>query len=36
VLTGCVWRGRQFGACYLGLQLWKRLELESFFEQVVA
>jgi transposase len=28
-------RTRQFGACYLGLQLWKRLELGRFFEQVV-
>jgi len=28
-------RTRQFGACYLGLQLWKRLELDGFFEQVV-
>src|SRR5712692_6881084 len=28
-------RTRQFGACYLGLQLWKRLELDRFFEQVV-
>jgi hypothetical protein len=26
---------RQFGACYLGLQLWKRLELDRFFEQAV-
>ena len=28
-------RTRQFGACYLGLQLWKRLELDRFFEQTV-
>jgi transposase len=28
-------RTRQFGACYLGLQLWKRLELDGFFEQAV-
>lgn len=28
-------RTRQFGACYLGLELWKRLELDHFFEQVV-
>ena len=26
-------RTRQFGACYLGLELWKRLELDRFFEQ---
>lgn len=25
-------RARQFGACYLGLELWKRLELDRFFE----
>lgn len=25
-------RTRQFGACWLGLQLWKRLELDRFFE----
>src|SRR5215469_960577 len=25
-------RTRQFGACYLGLELWKRLELNHFFE----
>ena len=31
---GALW-ARQFGACYLGLQLWKRLELERFFEQAV-
>jgi transposase len=24
-------RTRQFGACFLGLELWKRLELDSFF-----
>jgi transposase len=28
-------RTRQFGACYLGLELWKRLQLDHFFEQVV-
>jgi transposase len=28
-------RTRQFGACYLGLELWKRLELDRFFEQTV-
>src|ERR1700676_2631533 len=28
-------RTRQFGACYLGLELWKRLQLDRFFEQVV-
>jgi transposase len=28
-------RTRQFGACYLGLELWKRLQLDCFFEQVV-
>jgi transposase len=28
-------RTRQFGACFLGLELWKRLELDRFFEQVV-
>src|SRR5215207_6436030 len=28
-------RTRQFGACWLGLELWKRLELDCFFEQVV-
>src|ERR1700683_2512069 len=25
-------RTRQFGACFLGLELWKRLELDRFFE----
>ncbi|MBV9251588.1 MAG: IS1634 family transposase [Acetobacteraceae bacterium] len=25
-------RTRQFGACWLGLELWKRLELDRFFE----
>ena len=25
-------RTRQFGACWLGLELWKRLELDGFFE----
>ena len=28
-------RTRQFGACFLGLQLWKRLELDRFFEQIL-
>src|ERR1700704_2539755 len=26
---------RQFGACFRGLELWKRLELDRFFEQCV-
>jgi transposase len=28
-------RTRQFGACFVGLELWKRLELDGFFEQAV-
>jgi transposase len=28
-------RTRQFGACFLGWELWKRLELDRFFEQWV-
>jgi len=28
-------RTRQFGACYVGLELWRRLELDRFFEQAV-
>lgn len=28
-------RTRQFGACWLGLELWKRLGLEGFFEQAM-
>lgn len=28
-------RTRQFGACFLGLELWKRLQLDRFFEQTV-
>jgi hypothetical protein len=28
-------RTRQFGACWLGLELWRRLELDRFFEQAV-
>src|ERR1700730_6121983 len=28
-------RTRQFGACYVGLELWKRLELDRFFEQAM-
>src|SRR5450631_4158697 len=28
-------RTRQFGACYLGLELWRRLELDRFFEPAV-
>lgn len=28
-------RARQFGSCFLGLELWKRLELDRFFQQAV-
>src|SRR4051794_26207346 len=28
-------RTRQFGCCWLGLQLWKRLQLDRFFEAAV-
>jgi transposase len=28
-------RTRQFGACFLGLELWKRLERDRFFEQAI-
>ena len=28
-------RSRQFGNCYLGLELWKRLELDRFYEELV-
>lgn len=28
-------RTRQFGACFLGLELWKRLELDRFFAQAI-
>jgi transposase len=28
-------RTRQFGSCFLGLDLWKRLDLDRFFEQTV-
>jgi transposase len=28
-------RTRQFGACFLGLDLWKRLELDRFFERSI-
>jgi transposase len=28
-------RTRQFGACFLGLELWKRLELDRFYEQAI-
>lgn len=28
-------RMRQFGSCWLGLQLWKRLQLDHFFEEAV-
>jgi hypothetical protein len=28
-------RTRQFGACWLGLELWRRLELERFLEAAV-
>src|SRR5262245_9331566 len=28
-------RSRQFGNCYLGLDLWKRLELDRFWEELI-
>jgi transposase len=28
-------RTRQFGPCWLGLELWRRLELDRFFEQAI-
>jgi transposase len=28
-------RTRQFGACYLGWELWKQLELDRFFEEAI-
>jgi len=28
-------RTRQFGACWLGLEVWKRLELDRFFEEAL-
>jgi transposase len=28
-------RSRQFGACFLGWELWRRLQLDRFFEQAV-
>ena len=28
-------RSRQFGSCWLGLELWKRLQLNRFFEQAI-
>jgi transposase len=28
-------RTRQFGSCWLGLQLWKRLQLDRFFEEAM-
>jgi transposase len=28
-------RARQFGACFLGWELWKRLELDDFFQQAM-
>ncbi len=28
-------RTRQFGSCFLGLDLWKRLELDGFFQQAL-
>ena len=28
-------RTRQFGSCFLGWELWKRLELDCFFEQAI-
>ncbi len=28
-------RSRQFGNCYVGLELWKRLELDQFYEELI-
>lgn len=28
-------RTREFGSCFLGLELWKRLELDKFFEELL-
>src|SRR5260370_18928721 len=28
-------RTREFGNCFLGLEMWKRLELDRFFEQMM-
>jgi hypothetical protein len=28
-------RTRQFGACWLGLELWRRLALDQFFQEAV-
>jgi len=28
-------RSRQFGNCYVGLDLWKRLELDQFYEELI-
>src|SRR3984885_3874592 len=28
-------RTRQLGSCFLGLELWKRLELDRFFEKAI-
>jgi len=28
-------RSRQFGNCYVGLDLWKRLELDHFYEELI-
>src|SRR5438094_8794641 len=28
-------RSRQFGNCYVGLELWKRLELDRFYKELV-
>jgi transposase len=28
-------RSRQFGNCYVGLELWKRLELNQFYEELI-
>jgi transposase len=28
-------RARQFGACYLGLELWRRLKLDEFFQEAM-
>ena len=28
-------RSRQFGNCYVGLELWRRLELDRFYEELI-
>jgi hypothetical protein len=28
-------RSRQFGNCYIGLELWRRLKLDQFYEEIV-